>query len=82
MKREKREVHQFKHKAGWNDKHHIKAKVRNGNSHPFNVLQIDAYKHDALHLLFGHKTLDEIIEFLTRLKNAKEKQKFHSYLNS
>lgn len=77
-KREKREVHKFKKKAGWNDRHHLKP---HGDTIPSNLLLIDAYKHDALHLLFGNKTLDEIIELLIRVRDIKETQEFYLLLN-
>lgn len=76
--REKRKVHKFKKKAGWNDEHHLKP---GGETIPSNLLKIDAYKHDALHLLFGNKSLDEIIALLQRLKKLKKHQKFYLLLN-
>ena len=78
-KREHRDKHQFKRKAGWTDKHHIFNASRGGkyNKKPYNMLLMDAYRHDALHLLFGNKTLEEIIEFLQRLLSAKNSQRLN-----
>jgi len=73
--REKREVHQFKHKAGFTDEHHLKNKSSGGSSIMSNLIQLDAYRHDALHLLFGNKTLREIIELLERVEQIKLSQK-------
>ena len=79
-KRESRDRHKFKRRAGFKDKHHLKPKSRGGQSISSNLLELDAYRHDAIHLLFGDKTLDEIIELLMRLKHIKESQRFRHFL--
>ena len=79
-KRENRKRHQFKKRAGFNDKHHLKPSSRGGQTIGSNLIQLDAYRHDSWHLLFGNKTLDEIIELLVRLKHIKESQRFRHFL--
>jgi hypothetical protein len=74
FRREKRKIHQFKHRAGYNDNHHLTPKCRGGESIRSNLLNMDCYKHDALHLLFGNRTLEEIIEFLQEIKRRKDKE--------
>lgn len=77
QQREKREVHKFKIKAGFRDEHHLKPRERGGQSTPSNLLLLDAYRHDAWHLLFGNKTLDEIILLLQEVKYKKQSQRIH-----
>ena len=72
--REKKKVHQFKKRAGFNDKHHLTPEQRGGKKIPSNLLNMDAYRHDAWHLLFGNRTLLEVINLLIRLKRAKKTQ--------
>lgn len=72
--REKRRVHRFKKRAGFKDKHHLKPREQGGQTIDSNLLLIDAYRHDAIHLLFGGKSLDEIIALLQRLQQAKQYQ--------
>lgn len=71
-KREKWEVHQFKKKASFCDYHHIIIpKSRGGKTTFENMFRLNAYKHDAWHLLFKNQTLDEIIALLQRVKKIK-----------
>lgn len=74
-KREKHSQHQFKKRAGFKDEHHLKPSERGGESILSNLLILDAYRHDAWHLLFHNLTLDEIINLLIRVKVEKESQK-------
>lgn len=69
--------HQFKKRAGFTDDHHLRPSSRGGQSIHSNLLRIDAYRHDAIHLLFGNHTLDEIIEILLRLRRIKNSQRIH-----
>lgn len=63
--------HQFKERAGFSDYHHLKTRHRGGQSISSNLLRMDAYRHDAWHLFFKNRTLDEIIILLfgIRFKN-------------
>jgi hypothetical protein len=73
--REKRDVHQFKQRADFTDTHHLKPRSRGGQSTTSNTAQLDAYRHDAFHLLFGDKTPQEAAELLLRfaaIKNGKK----------
>ena len=74
--REKRCIHQFKKRAGWKDPHHLRPLSRGGDSIQSNIINLDGYRHDAWHLLFGNLTLSEIIGLLARLNNMKDKQRF------
>lgn len=76
VRAEKVSVHKFKRRAGWKDKHHWQNKCRQGTDDDWNKSEIDAYRHSAIHLLFGNRSLDEIIELLQRLKSIKELQRF------
>lgn len=69
--REKRSVHRFKRKAGWQDIHHVTPKSRGGEDIGSNRLSLDAYKHDAWHLIFKNLTLREVIELLERVERIK-----------
>lgn len=68
--RQKREIHRFQRRAGFTDQHHLIPRSRAPNSQK--KLMLDAYRHDAWHLLFGNKTLGEIIELLTEVKRRKK----------
>ena len=72
--RKKWSDHKFKHRAGWSDKHHLRPKSRGGSDRRYNKITLDAYRHDAYHLLFGNLSLDEVIELLTRLRDKKANQ--------
>lgn len=54
--------------------HHIIPKSRHGVKEPGNVLNLERSKHDAWHILFDNKTLDEIIHYLRRLQNEQEEK--------
>jgi len=63
--REKRKIHRFEKRAGWKDDHHInKPCSRGGETISSNLILMDAYRHDAWHLVFGNQTLREIIDLL------------------
>ena len=71
--REKKDVHKFERRAGWNDDHHIDIpSSRGGEKIDSNILLMDVYRHDAWHLLFSNKTLKEIINTFQVIKSVKE----------
>jgi 4-hydroxyphenylpyruvate dioxygenase-like putative hemolysin len=72
FKRKKRKVHQFIKRAGCTDGHHLISSSKGGESLDSNMLRIDAYRHDAWHILFGHQTINEIVELLKNYKSGKE----------
>lgn len=75
IQRQKWEVHKFKEKAGFKDRHHLKNCSKGGSTSKANLLKLDAYKHDAWHLLFENKNLDEVIDLLIRIKQIKTDQR-------
>lgn len=55
-------------------RHHLTPKSRNhSNSRPYNLLSLWWEKHQAWHVLFGNRTLEEIIEVLLRVKRFKDR---------
>ncbi|NTU69308.1 hypothetical protein HGB13_00545 [bacterium] len=72
QRREKWEVHKFKKKASFNDYHHLTPKSRGGKTTFENMFRLNAYRHDSYHLLFGNKTLEEVIALLQRIKKIKD----------
>jgi len=70
--RAKKKKHEFVRRAGCTDGHHIISSTKGGETLSSNLLQIDVYRHDAWHLLFQHKTIDEIVKFLSQFKNKNE----------
>jgi hypothetical protein len=73
--REKREVHQFKKRAGWKDSHHLTPRSRGGEDIASNTSMLDGYRHDAYHLLFGTCTLAEARAVLQRWEEMKNNQR-------
>ena len=53
------------------DRHHLRPKSRGGNNHPSNLLLIDKHKHELWHQLWGTRTLDEVLNLLTRMARMK-----------
>lgn len=78
IQRQKREVHKFKKKAGFLDKHHLRNCSRGGATVKTNLFLLDAYRHDAWHLLFGNKTINEIISLLLRVQQIKTGQRLNN----
>ena len=62
------------------NRHHLTAKSRGGQAIQSNLLTIDMKRHCAWHVLWGNRTLDEVIALLQRLKQIKESQRFTSYI--
>lgn len=58
------------------NRHHLRPRSRGGNNSPSNILRFDENRHEAWHLIFGNKTLDEVIELLQRLRYLKEAKRF------
>lgn len=71
-KREKRCVHKFQKRAGFTDKHHLRP---GKETIPSNLLEMDAYRHDAWHFFFYCLTLNEVI-YLLRCLNRRKKSIF------
>ena len=63
----------FKDKRGMN-RHHIVNKCFGGTSDVQNLLRIYIYKHQIWHQLFHNMSIYQAIEFLKRVKRAKENQ--------
>jgi hypothetical protein len=77
MKRKNREKfrdHHFNKRAGFKDEHHLTPRSRGGKSIGSNLIDFDAYRHSAWHLLFKNLTLDEVIDLLVRLRDYKKSQ--------
>ncbi len=54
-------------------RHHLTCKQRFGRTIPSNILMLWRDSHDYWHMLFGNRTLDEILCFL--LNNSRELQR-------
>lgn len=74
---DKRQVHKYSKRAGFNTDHHLRPSSRGGDSREPNIIQLDAYRHSAWHLLFSNLTIDEVIMLLKRLKQIKESQRIY-----
>lgn len=60
------------------DRHHLvpRKRLKNGgkNKHPrYRRIRLKRFRHLAWHTLFGHKTIDEVIELLERVRRAKRR---------
>lgn len=44
--------------------HHVIPTSRGGLNDPKNIITVPQKKHEAYHLLFGNKTIPEIVEYL------------------
>lgn len=53
------------------NRHHMRPKSRGGTKDPKNMLYMKIDRHDAWHLLFGNRTISEVIRLLIRIKRAK-----------
>ena len=56
------------------NQHHLIPKQRGGIRKRDNLLKIQIEKHVAWHLIFGNRTLREVISFLKRLERIKKRQ--------
>jgi hypothetical protein len=53
-------------------KHHLTPKSRGGEKrNPSNIILLRVERHEAMHYLFGNKTLEEIIQLLLRVHRMK-----------
>ena len=59
----------------WN-RHHLVPRSRQGSDAMQNLLRLDRDIHANWHKVFGNRTLDEVIRLLTRIKRAKENQRW------
>lgn len=57
------------------NKHHLIPRSRMGSNDPWNLLLIRIERHNALHQIFGNRTLAEIIRILQRVQRHKERQR-------
>jgi hypothetical protein len=60
------------------NKHHLTPKKRGGDNEPENILLLGAFRHMAWHILFGQKTLEEVIRLLQRVHSAKNRCAYKS----
>jgi hypothetical protein len=56
------------------NRHHLVPKSRKGPNTRRNLLYIDVNVHRRWHLVFGNRTLDEVIALLERVRSAKQHQ--------
>jgi hypothetical protein len=63
----------MRHHVGRN-RHHLVPKSRGGSYDKRNLLLFDATKHKYWHMVFGNRTLSEVIELLLRIERAKQNQ--------
>ena len=63
------------------NKHHLRPRSRGGEKLTYNLLLIKVSRHNAWHVLYGNRTLNEIIVLLRYLLKDKELRNFpHSKL--
>jgi hypothetical protein len=55
------------------NKHHMTPRKRGGDNEAANILLLSAFRHMAWHILFGQKTLEEVIRLLQRVHSAKNR---------
>jgi hypothetical protein len=60
------------------NKHHLTPKKRGGDNEPENILLLGVFQHMAWHILFGQKTLEEVIRLLQRVHSAKNRCAYKS----
>lgn len=68
-----RKKHHRKHRRDRNY-HHLRPRSRGGSNMDSNLLLIKIERHRMLHLIFGNRTLEEIIAVLIRLQRAKGRE--------
>lgn len=54
------------------NKHHLTPRSRGGKKSSSNLLRLDVNRHRAWHLIFGNKTIYEIIRLLERVVKIKQ----------
>jgi hypothetical protein len=55
------------------NKHHLSPKSRNGTNDKTNILLLRVDRHEAMHTLFGNRTLEEIIVLLIKIHRRKRR---------
>lgn len=55
------------------NKHHLTPRKRGGDNEAANLLLLCGFRHMAWHILFGQKTLEEVIRLLQRVHSAKNR---------
>jgi len=55
----------------WLSRHHLCPKSRGGKDNQENIFILWNQKHEAWHILFGNRTIPEIIEILKRIEEAR-----------
>lgn len=58
-------------------KHHLIPRSKGGTNDPENLLMIEEELHHAWHLLFGNRTISQIIRMLTKIKYSPNKTIFY-----
>jgi len=53
--------------------HHLRPRSRGGDFSVKNLLLMDIERHKYWHIIFGNRTLEEVIILLKRIKRAKER---------
>lgn len=56
------------------NKHHLIPRSLGGPDAKSNMLLIDVHKHELWHQLWGNRTIDEVLDLLTRMARAKRRQ--------
>jgi hypothetical protein len=54
-------------------KHHLRPRRRGGSHHSSNLLVLWNDKHELWHMLWGNRTLEEVIALLTRVARMKRR---------
>ena len=60
------------------NKHHMTPRKRGGDNEAANLLLLCGFRHMAWHILFGQKTLEEVIRLLQRVHSAKNRCAYKS----
>jgi len=61
--------HKFQYRSRVTNKHHILAESRGGKSTTQNILNIEKFRHQALHYIFQNRTIKESADFLLKVKS-------------
>ena len=70
-----KQVRRFKlpRSAPRRNRHHLIPRSRGGTDARSNLLMIREDRHELWHRLWGDRTLNEVLELLTRVKHMKER---------
>jgi hypothetical protein len=61
----------FKERAGWQNRHHDKARSLGGTYADKNIIMLDERRHAALHLVFALRSMFQIAEVCLRMHDMK-----------